>query len=58
VKRGLLPGLIVALGFVALVLGGRAFPSDATWLEIAAVALMGFAFIPLSMMIFHEGEPS
>jgi hypothetical protein len=51
VKRGVLPGLTVALGFVALILGGKSFPADATWLETAAVVLMGFAF-------FHEREPS
>jgi hypothetical protein len=58
VKRGLLPGLILALGFVTLVLGGKSFPTDATWLEIAAVVLIGFAFIPLSIMVFHEREQS
>jgi hypothetical protein len=54
----LLPGLTVALGFVALIVGGKSFPSDATWLEIAAVVLMGSTFIPLSIMIFHAREQS
>jgi hypothetical protein len=58
VRRGLLPGLTVALGFVALIVGGKSFPSDATWLEIAAVVLMGSTFIPLSIMIFHAREQS
>jgi hypothetical protein len=58
VKRGVLPGLIGAIVFIAFVFFGMGFLDDARMVERAAVVLMGLAFIPLSMMIFHEREQS
>jgi hypothetical protein len=52
VKKGLLPGLIVALGFVAIVFWK--LPADARMVERAAVVLMGAAIVALSAMILER----
>jgi purine-cytosine permease-like protein len=58
VKTGLVVGLIGAVVFIVFVFGEMRFPSDSRLAEKAAVVLMGLAFIPLSIMIFHTGERS